>query len=140
MNTVMLDALVIRGSVNIYDRDLCCVGGLLRGLLPAHCATLGPATYFVCAFSPNCKKITFKFFFQDTSNEKAIYFFATHQIIVNHNKKGLYAIFGTQLIKKLHVSFFNTTNNIINTCNFFRTKHIKNITYKFLRTRKINIL
>ena len=48
--------------------------------------------------------------------------------------------FGTQLIKKLHVCFFNTTNNIINTCKFFRTKHIKNITYKFLRTRKINIL
>ena len=106
MNTVMLDALVIRGSVNIYDRDLCCVGGLLRGLLPAHCATLGPATYFVCDFSPNCKKITFKFFFQDTSNEKAIYFFATHQIILNHNKKGLHAIFWYTTNKKVACKFF----------------------------------
>jgi len=48
---------------NIYDSDLCSVGGLLRGLLPAHYRTLGPVTYFVCDFPLTLKKVTCKFFY-----------------------------------------------------------------------------
>jgi len=61
---------------NIYDPGLCSVGGLIRGLLPAHYRTLGPVTCFVCDFPLTLKKVTCKFFyfFWNTTNEKVYIF------------------------------------------------------------------